>query len=380
MYFGMDNWYLCIVGDQTRSCFFPAQINIHPNKHTFPNSSPSHSTFSFAMGRRKSRNRKRRVQRKTPAPAASSSASPPPWIELPGDVTANIMQMVGAEGMLMSAQQVCSTWWKACKDPALWRVIDLFNPDSDSRTVEKKYVAMCRRAVDRSQGQLVDLTIKFFGDGELINYVADRSQNLKRLKLVSGNEMSVRALIQPIEKFGQLEELHLTTPWISAHQIEAIGHSCSKLKSFSYNKRGSRYYTFEGFDENVYAEAIGKCMPNLHHLQLVAHKMGNKGLEAILDGCPRLESLDIRQCFGLDLGGDLGKRCREQIKDLRFPNDSVSDVSWLVGEPSELDYDCYGDYDDYHQDIDFEYDDDYSSRGYGSFNNDWLGIFDRDYF
>ncbi|XP_057763925.1 F-box protein SKIP19-like [Salvia miltiorrhiza] len=348
------------------------------------------------MGKRKCRIRKPRVQRKTtaPAPAASSSAPPPPpWIELPGDVTANIMQRLGAEGMLMSAQQVCRTWWKVCKDPAMWRVIDLRNPYYVEET--EKYTAMCRRAVDRSQGQLVDLTIDSFGDGELINYVADRSRNLKRLKLVACNEMSGGPLIQSVGKFEQLEELHLAMiPWTPPYRIEDIGNSCPKLKSFSYNNRGSRWQLppdledddddiIEGLDRNSYAEAIGKCMPNLHHLQLFANEMRNEGLEAILEGCPCLESLDIRQCFGLNLGGDLGKRCREQVKDLRLPNDSVSDISWLVGEPSELDHDCYGNYDDYnyYEDIDYEYYDDYSSpRGYGSFNNDCLGIFDRDYF
>ncbi|XP_057763928.1 putative F-box/LRR-repeat protein 23 [Salvia miltiorrhiza] len=298
------------------------------------------------MERRKSRKRKRRVERKAPAPAASSSAPPPPWIELPEDVTANILQRLGAKRMLRNAQQVCRTWWKVCKDPALWRVIDLCNPHDIY--MNEDYTALCRRAVDRSQGQLVDLTIDCFGDGELIKYVADRSRNLKRLKLVSFNEMSahIEPLVEAAGKLEQLEELHLTMiPWIEGHHIEAIGNSCPKLKSFSYNEHGSKCRLppdsedddddddIDGFDQNSYAEAIGKCMPNLHHLQLFANEMRNEGLAAILDGCPRLESLDIRQCFDLDLGGDLGKRCREQIKDLRLPNDSVSDISWLVWEP-----------------------------------------------
>ncbi|XP_057763923.1 F-box protein SKIP19-like [Salvia miltiorrhiza] len=388
---------------------------------------------------RKSRIRKQWVPKKTPAPApaASSSAPSPPWIELPGDVTANILQRLGAVGMLRSAQRVCSTWWKVCKDPAMWRVIVLHYPrmidtytamsmcrpevdwnqrqlvdlaidpfgndelinyvaDRYRKISNEDYIAMCRHAVDRSQGQLVDLTIEYFGDGELINYIADRSRNLKRLKLVFCHQMSEGPLVQAIEKFEQLEELHLTMlPWISPDQIEAIGNSCPKLKSFSYNERGSKYPhppdleddddddIIEGFDRNVNARAIGKCMPNLHHLQLFAHDMRNEGLEAILDGCPRLESLDIRQCFGLDLRGDLGKRCREQIKDLRLPNDSVSDVSWLVEELSESDYECYGDYDycNYYEDLDYEsYDDFTNPLGYESFNDDGPGIFDYDYF
>ncbi|XP_057763926.1 putative F-box/LRR-repeat protein 23 [Salvia miltiorrhiza] len=283
--------------------------------------------FPTAKERRKSRNRKRRLQRKTPAPAASSSASPPPWIELPEDVTVNILQRLGAEGML-SAELVCSSWWKVCKDPAMWRVIDLCNPDPGATNLRRKYTAMCRRAVDRSQGQLVDLTMDSFGNGHLIKYVAHRSRDLKRLKLVSCIHIAGCLLVQAVEKLGQLEELHLnTSTWISAHHIEAIGNACPKLKSFSFSEDGSwcqlpPYLENGGIDDksdwNRYARAIGKCMPNLHHLQLCSCLMQNEGLAAILDGCPRLESLDIRQCFGLDLEGDLGKRCREQIKDMRL--------------------------------------------------------------
>ncbi|XP_057763922.1 putative F-box/LRR-repeat protein 23 [Salvia miltiorrhiza] len=332
-----------------------------------------------------------------PPPAASSSASPPPWIEPPEDVTVNILQRLGAEEKL-SAQLVCSSWWKVCKDPAMWRVIDLCNPDSDSRTVKKEYVAMCRRAVDRSQGQLVDFAIDSFGDGELINYVVDRAQNLKRLKLVSCNEMSGGPFIQAVEKLRQLEELHLTMiPCIYAHHIEAIGSSCPKLKSFSYNECGSKHQLppdsedediDEGLDVNDYARAIGKCMPNLHHLQLSGYEMQDEGLEAILDGCPRLVSLDIRQCSGLALRGDLGNRCYEQIKHLMLPIDSLSrlysslsiwnivnindldfnpDKFAFVGEDDPSDsYDCFEEY--------------FDPFIYGSFNTDSPGLSDSDNF
>lgn len=136
------------------------------------------------MGRRKCRNRKRKNQRKIPAAAAAaaSSSGPPPdapsssdpptqWVELPGDVTANILQRLGAEEILRSAQQVCTTWWKVCQDPAMWRVIDMCNPEQ--LNLNEEYTVMCRRAVDRSQGQLLELTLDYFGDEELMEHIAD---------------------------------------------------------------------------------------------------------------------------------------------------------------------------------------------------------------
>ncbi|XP_042035017.1 F-box protein SKIP19-like [Salvia splendens] len=101
-----------------------------------------------------------------------SSSLVPPWIELPGDVTANILQRLGAEEVLRSAQAVCTTCWKVSKDPLLWRVIDFSNPRQG--LFNDEYNAMCRCAVDRSQGQLVDLTIQYFGDNALMDYVANR--------------------------------------------------------------------------------------------------------------------------------------------------------------------------------------------------------------
>ena len=57
-------------------------------------------------------------------------------------------------------------------------------------------------------------------------------------------------------------------------------------------------------------------MPNLRHQRFSSHIIHNWGLETILNGCPNLESLHLRECHGLDIFGDGGKRCLDQIKDL----------------------------------------------------------------
>ncbi|KAH6790177.1 hypothetical protein C2S51_005183 [Perilla frutescens var. frutescens] len=318
------------------------------------------------------------MKNKFPAAKAVSSSSPP-WIELPRDVTANILKRLGAREILKSAEKVCSSWWKVCQDPIMWRVIELCKCNPKHLDEEKDYTIMCRRAVERSKGDLVDLTIDVFADDQLINYIADRSKNLKRLTLASCSDISGMGLTKAVKKLPELEELHLTImPEICAGDVEEIGISCPKLKSFSYNKRGSLpagskpahpeslqdddddYYDDDHDDED-YILAISENMPNLRHLGLFAHHIQNDWLEIILDGCPNLESLDIRQCTGLNLGGDLGKRCHDHIKDLKLPSDSVSDIAWLGGRLSEWDccsglyygcfgsrnYDCYEDYERY---------------------------------
>ncbi|MCI17677.1 F-box protein SKIP19-like, partial [Trifolium medium] len=62
-------------------------------------------------------------------------------------------------------------------------------------------------------------------------------------------------------------------------------------------------------------------MPKLRHLSMSGNLLTNVGLDAILDGCPLLESLELRRCFHLDLSGNLGERYRDQIKDLILPTD-----------------------------------------------------------
>ncbi|XP_051136511.1 putative F-box/LRR-repeat protein 23 [Andrographis paniculata] len=238
-----------------------------------------------------------------PPPSPSKSL---PWIELPADITANILRRLNVEEILESAQRVCTAWWRVCKDPSMWRVIHMepSGPFFDIPT-SRKLEMMCHEAVDRSQGQLIDITIECFGTNELILYISRSCSNLKCLKLVYGG-LSSRCLGEAVQNFRELEELHLIFHDILPKEIQNIGTSC-----------------LDGI-----ALAVAKSMPNLHHLCLLGHRMTNKGLEAILDSCPHLESLDIRRCFDIYLPENLRKRISEQMTYLKLPNDPIDDPHW----------------------------------------------------
>ncbi|KAL8468593.1 hypothetical protein ACS0TY_031692 [Phlomoides rotata] len=296
------------------------------------------------MGRKKSkfRHRKPKMGKEIPVTIASSSAPQPPWIELPKDITANILKRLGAVEILKSAQKVCSTWRRVSHDPSMWRVIDLENPE---RLMEQ-YDLTCRQAVDRSQGQLVDLSLTYFGDDELINYVAYPSSDLKRLTLQVCSGLTGKGLVGAVKKLPLLEDLHLTImPSIEAADVEAIGISCPMLKSFTFNRNGfsnpSVKYNLDEPNPNKYALAIAENMPNLCHLSLIGNSIDNEGLESILDGCSNLESLDLRQCFGLDLQQGLGKRCSKQIKHFKSPLDAVNEIKYLGAMYEQEDIDDY---------------------------------------
>lgn len=180
-----------------------------------------------------------------------------------------------------------------------------------------------------------------------------RSSHLKLLRLACCYTISADALIDAFEKLPLLEELELTLSPFSAEQIINIIHRCTFLKTFKLNEQGSKNPTLACDDE---ALAIAVSMPELRHLQLIGNSMTNDGLKAILDNCSHLKSLDLRACFHLNLVGNLAKRCCEQIKDLRRPNDSTDDYNYLT-----TDYDSDFDemYADEYDDMDYVSDDDH---------------------
>ncbi|KAH6790175.1 hypothetical protein C2S51_005181 [Perilla frutescens var. frutescens] len=210
----------------------------------------------------------------------------PPWTQLPSDLTANVLHRLGSVEILKSARKVCATWWKICQDPAMWRVIRIISVEDN----QWECTTMCRCAVDRSQGELIDLTIAYFGDGELLQYIVDRSSRLRRLTVACCYNISGTALTDLVKKLAELEELHLFIPLILAADIEAIGICCPKLKSFTFNQCQREHVLSE-------LEPVGTVSsPNLCCLRLCANKLD-------------LESLDLRQCFGVDIGGPLGSAC-----------------------------------------------------------------------
>ncbi|XP_062162614.1 putative F-box/LRR-repeat protein 23 isoform X2 [Alnus glutinosa] len=258
---------------------------------------------------------------------------PPPdefrnWLALPRDVTASILMRLEAFEILTSAQKVCSPWHNLCKDPSMWRAVHMRNPVT---LWEFPYVLekMCRHAVDRSCGQLVDIYVENFGTDELLRHIADRCYHI-----------SDKGLSEVAAKLPLLEELVISYCFLSKEALEAVGRCCSHLKSLKFNSRELWHLKY---DEE--ALAIAQNMSELRRLQLFGNKLTNDGLQAILDGCPHLESLDLRECFNVSLAGNLGKRCSEQIKDLRHPHDSTYDYDYKNDERIYIEY--FEDLDDF---------------------------------
>ncbi|XP_076942265.1 putative F-box protein At4g05475 [Bidens hawaiensis] len=122
---------------------------------------------------------------------------------------------------------------------------------------------MCKNVVDRSQGQLVDLTIIGFGNDELRRYVADRSSQLRRLH---HNGILGGIQNETIQKLSSLKELRPTKTIVSKDNIEAFGRYCPLLKKLKLNEEGLMIGT--RIKQNEIAIAIGENLPELTHLEL----------------------------------------------------------------------------------------------------------------
>ncbi|XP_030510400.2 F-box protein SKIP19 [Cannabis sativa] len=280
--------------------------------------------------------RSKRSNRREMAASSSSTKPTPPgeirnWLDLPRDVTASILSRLGAIEIMTSAQMVCKMWLDICKDPLMWRTIDMRNLGDPGYGLD--FIKMCSNVIDRSCGQLVDLNIEYFGTDGLLLHAVTSSKLIKRLRFACCYDVSDEGLIEAIENLPLLEELDLTLCSLSETFIEALGRCCPQFKTLKLNHQAYKYPDMDSDEENefnAYEIEIGKNLPGLRHLQLIGSSMTNMGLQAILDGCRNLESLDLRRCLNIDLKGNLGKRCGEQIKLVKLPHDSLKGYGFIA--------------------------------------------------
>ncbi|KAJ3698583.1 hypothetical protein LUZ61_002288 [Rhynchospora tenuis] len=263
------------------------------------------------------------------------------WSELQRDVLVLIFLKLGTMQVLTTAGSVCRTWRKVAKEePELWRRIDITNLAYDCDCYALK--DLTKLAIDRSGGRLEEFSVEKIGDDDLLRYLCDRTSTLKKLCLISCYQLSEEAIVETGERQPLLEEIHITFAPFSETLTEIVGKQCPQLKSFklntSWHGKGTTYLSDEE-EDNDDALGIAKNMHQLHHLQLIGNRLTNEGLKAILDGCPYLETLDIRHCYNVNMDPDMRPRCAK-LKTIRLPNDSLDDVDNISDDYEET----YSDY------------------------------------
>ncbi|KAM0883108.1 hypothetical protein ACQ4PT_031850 [Festuca glaucescens] len=274
---------------------------------------------SSSRRRRGSRGGRRGHNPPMPPPPAEEEETRD-WAELPLDAISAILHKLDHVDILMGAGQVCRSWRSSARDePELWRRIDmlghaeLFN--------ELNLHGMAQEAVRRSAGRCEAFWGEYAGDDDFLLYLGDQAPSLKSLHLISCNDVSDEEFTEAIQKFPLLEDLELSLcPYVGeSGAFGVVGKACPQLKRFRLNRDGFYYLDSRDYDKDE--EALGiATMHGLRSLQLSGNRVTNKGLEAILDNCRHLESLDIRRCFNVKMDGTLRAKCA-QISSLRLPHE-----------------------------------------------------------
>ncbi|KAF5472555.1 hypothetical protein F2P56_009266 [Juglans regia] len=282
----------------------------------------------------------------SPPPAPSPPPPPPPhhlpadqyrnWLDLPQELTESILKRLSVIEILTSAQKVCLPWRDICNDPYMWRTINMGYLVQDSWDMPYDLEDMCRQAVDLSCGQLVRIKVGHFCTDNLLVYITESSSGLRYLGL-SWCEISYTGFSEAVANIPLLEELELSYCSWTENFLEVVGRSCPHLKSLKLRRE-----VYGGDQEcDLSANAIAENMPRLVTLDLVGNKLTNNGLLAILDGCPHLQTLKLRNCRRVSLQGDVGRKCSERIKNLRrldYSNDHQEFDEILEADSGYHDY------------------------------------------
>ncbi|RHN40321.1 putative F-box domain, leucine-rich repeat domain, L domain-containing protein [Medicago truncatula] len=201
------------------------------------------------------------------------SSVQPNWLELPRDVTANILQRLGAIEILASACQVCPLWWNIFKDPHMWHTVHITNfrySPCSPYNYGDNLTKICRNAVARSCVLVIYDACNF--------------------RCVRG--LSHEGFSETLRKLPLLEELEISqNKQLSNDSLEIVGQCCPLLKSLKYCR-----HPLDNIEMNDAAFGIAKIMPGLHYLKMSLDELTNDDVLAILDGCPLLETLDLRAC------------------------------------------------------------------------------------
>lgn len=307
------------------------------------------------------------------------------WAEMPSDALAAVFAKLDATELLTGAGLVCRAWCRlAATDPTLWRCVDMSHQGDFLEAEEAE--AMARAAVDRSAGTMEAFWSDTFVTDDLLRYISHRASSLKSLQLSLCHNVSNEGFAEAISGFPQLEELEVTFCSLYGNVCETVGKACPQLKCFRLNERlsilQSEFAAYEGMDDDTEALGIASTMPGLQDLQLIGNNLTNDGLVAILVHCPHLESLDIRQCYNIQMDDALRSKCA-RIRNLKLPHDPISDfkyrayiVSSVANSGSDFEVDMCDDLlDVVTEDDDAEFDDldDFDDAGSD------VGMFDDEY-
>uniref|UniRef100_A0A0E0QFF0 F-box domain-containing protein n=1 Tax=Oryza rufipogon TaxID=4529 RepID=A0A0E0QFF0_ORYRU len=246
---------------------------------------------------------------------------------LPRDAMQAVLRRLGQAEILGAAGQVCRSWRPAVADEAeLWRR----GGEEEGRPPARLSVARVAAGLGSGRRREPFVADRIGCDGFLL-YLGKRLPYIRSLCLTSCYIVCSEGFVEAIKGFPHLEKLELSLCTnIFGEAIVAAAEACPHLKRFRLSK--ARFYCFDDDHSNDQEALAISTMRELRSLQLFGNNLSNRGISAILDNCPDLESLDIRHCFNIKMEASLQAKCA-RIRTLRLPDDLLDDYEFQVKSP-----------------------------------------------
>ncbi|KAJ9701178.1 hypothetical protein PVL29_006498 [Vitis rotundifolia] len=262
-------------------------------------------------------------------------------VELNMDCLVNVLGRVEMDSLLFAVPYVCKSWYKVSLDPVCWKrlVFPHFEQMVMKRFMEVyqsigpfSVTSFINSIVRRSNRLATALVLPDYCTKEALEYAADECPALKVLELPNDLLKRESSIIpELISKWRNLEQLRLERP----SNLEEILHqiSCHCKNFFGLSVIDSEIW------ENEVSAIVS--LPNIKYLILRGTFIERKSLVMILQGCNKLELLDIRDCIGFE-GDDELLNLASHINSFKLGSSKLS--IWHDEYYCSYDSDCGYDY------------------------------------
>ncbi|KAK2388368.1 hypothetical protein P8452_26363 [Trifolium repens] len=219
------------------------------------------------------------------------------WDELIPDALGVIFTNLSLQERVTVIPRVCKSWGKAVSGPNCWQEIDI--EEWSNHCQPDKLDQMLHMLINKSCGSLRKLCVSGLQTENIFTFIAENAGCLRSLRLPRSN-MSDLVVEQIAGKFSMLTYLDVSyCIKIGASAIETIGKNCKMLEGLCRNMHPLDTAGKPLQDDEAYA--IASTMPKLKHLEMAYHRISTPGVVRILSNCPKLEFLDLRGCWGVNL-------------------------------------------------------------------------------
>ncbi|KAI4307416.1 hypothetical protein L6164_030608 [Bauhinia variegata] len=234
------------------------------------------------------------------------------WDELIPDALGLIFANLSLQERLTVIPRVCKQWAKAVTGPYCWQEIEI--EDWSNRCQPEQLDRIVEMLITRSCGSLRKLSVSGLQTDKMFTFIAENAGSLQTLRLPRSN-MTDPIVEQIAGKFSMVSFLDVSyCIKISAHALEMIGKNCKLLEGLCRNMHPLDTAGKPLQDDEAYA--IASTMPKLKHLEMAYHLITTDGVLEILSSCQKLESLDLRGCWGVKLDSMFQKQKFPKVKIL----------------------------------------------------------------